>query len=155
MDNQNFKGMISALEKVSGEHARLTGSLLDELNWLTDKIYEIIKNNELHDKKSRFDYKNYGYRYIQSNVGGGIWLCSNLNSEHESKLLPSSTKDLGSERYLHHDFNCQITYMNREDVLKFCEILPEFVQNIISKIQSLSDNEQKALETISKIQIAS
>jgi hypothetical protein len=133
MDNQNFKGMISALEKVSNDNSRITGSLLDELNWLTDKVFEIIKQNDLHDNKSRFDFNGYGYRTYTFN-----WIVD-VNSGDK---LPSSIKEIGNQGF-----------MNKEEILHFCNHITGFVKNIISVIQSLTSWEEKALETISKIQI--
>ena len=42
--------------------------------------------------------------------------------------------------------------MTRNDVLTLCEVLPEFIQNMTSKIQSLTDKEQNFLNKFANIE---
>jgi hypothetical protein len=143
MNNKEFKGMVAALEKVAGEQKKVTGALLEKLEIVTDNLIEIIKNHDLNDNLKMFDFKNYGFRLKGSSHGKWIHFCK--LEEYGSKILPTKTSDINSSFYYHNDFNYLTEYMTRNDVLTLCEVLPEFIQNMISKIQSLTDKEQEFL----------
>lgn len=154
MENKEFKGMVSALEKVAGEQKRVTGSLLEKLEIISESLIEIINEHKLNDNVKRFDFKDFGFRYKGSQHGKYIHLCSIGSDEYYSseKILPNKTESINSEFYYHNDFNYLTKYMSRGEVLNFCEILPEFIQNMVSKIQSLTDKEQKFISQFENIE---
>lgn len=150
MNNKEFKGMVAALEKVAGKQKRVTGALLEKLEIITENLIEIVKNHDLTDNLKRFDFKGYGFRWKGSSHGKWVHFCS-VNGEH-SRILPTKTSDINSSFYYHNDFNYLTEYMTRSEVLTLCEILPEFIQNMISKIQSLTDKEQEFLNKFANVE---
>jgi len=154
MDNKEFKGMVAALERVSGEQKRVTENLLEKLETITENLITIIKDHDLEDNLERFDFNYFGFRLAGSQHGKYIHFVSINNDMWEGfKLLPTQTHNIGSSFYYHNDFNCSYEYMSREEVLEACEVLPEFIQNMISKIQSLTDKEQKFLNQFEKLEV--
>lgn len=150
MNNKEFKGMVTALEKVAGEQKRVTGALLEKLEIVTENLIEIIKNHDLNDNLKMFDFKDYGFRLKGSSHVKWIHFCK--LEEYGSKILPTKTSNINSSFYYHDDFNYLTEYMTRSEVLTLCEILPEFIQNMISKIQSLTDKEQKFLNKFANVE---
>lgn len=150
MGNKEFKGMVTALEKVAGEQKRVTGALLEKLEIVTENLIEIIKNHDLNDNLKMFDFKGYGFRWKGSSHRKWVHFCS-VNDEY-SRILPTKTSNINSSFYYHNDFNYLTEYMTRSEVLTLCEILPEFIQNMTSKIQSLTDKEQNFLNKFANIE---
>jgi len=150
MNNKEFKGMVAALEKVAGEQKRVTGALLEKLEIITENLIEIIENHDLNDNLKMFDFKDYGFRLKGSSHGKWIHFCK--LEEYGSKILPTKTSNINSSFYYHNDFNYLTEYMTRNDVLTLCEVLPEFIQNMTSKIQSLTDKEQNFLNKFANIE---
>jgi|688.fasta_scaffold159643_5 hypothetical protein len=142
MENKEFKGIIAALEKIAGEQKRVTGALLEKLEISTDGLIGIIQEHNLDDNLKRFDFKNFGFREIGSQHGSSIYFCF-IDEYGYNTVLPTNTSNIASSTYLHGDFNAKIHFMNRTNILNACEVLTEFIQNMVSKIQSLTDKEQK------------
>ncbi len=136
----------------------VTGALLEKLEIVTKNLIEIAKNHDLTDNLKRFDFKGYGFRWKGSSHGKWVHFCK--LEEFGSKILPTKTSNVNSSFYYHNDFNyylhtlqqMKVNYMTRSEVLTLCEILPEFIQNMISKIQSLTDKEQNFLNKFANIE---
>lgn len=154
MDNKEFKGMIAALEKISGEQKRITGALLEKLEIVTGNLITIIKDHDMEDNLKRFDFKGFGFRLKGSRHGEWIHFCNIDGGEYgeDVTILPGKTSNIGSNFYYHNDFNYLTEYMSRSAVLNLCEVLPEFIQNMVSKIQSLTDKEQKFLNQFENVE---
>ena len=155
MENKEFKGMVSALEKVAGEQKRVTGHLLEKLETVTEALIKILEEHHLEDNLKRFDFKAYGFRDVGSQHGSSSMLVSLCENEgyYQRNVLPTRTEDIGSWTYWHGDYNSKVNYMSRTEVLTVCELLSEFIQNMVSKIQSLTDKEQKFLNQFENISI--
>ena len=153
MNNQEFKGLVSALEKVAGEQKTVTSLLLERLEVITKGVINIIESHDLEDDLEKFDFKDYGFRWEGSSHGKYIHLCYIDFSDgyyEDETILPTKTSEIGSNFYYHNDYNYPTKHMDREAVLNFCEILPEFIKNCISKIQSLTDKEKEFLNKYSE-----
>lgn len=146
MENKKFKEMVSALEKVAGENKRVTGSFLEKLEIVTESLIEIIKENDLEDNLERFDFGSFGFRLAGSQHGKYIHF-SSLNYDY-FKLLPTNTTNIGTDFYYHNDFNYQYEYMSREEVLEAAKILPEFIQNMITKIGNLTEDQMVKMQNL-------
>lgn len=153
MENKELKGLITALEKVSGEQKRVTGALLEKLEIITDSLIDIIKEHDLEDNLKRFDYANFGFRIHESNLGKYIHFC-NIDQDYEyySKILPNTTEKINTDFYYHNDFNSPTNYMSRSEVLNASNIMIDFIKNMTAKIQSLTDKEQKFIDQFANIQ---
>ena len=157
MNNKDFKGLVVALERVAKEQNRVTSVLLEKLELTTDNLVKIIKEHDLDDDLKRFDFGDFGFRYLNSNIGSYTTICYfGANDDYRYTVanpLPTRTSDINVKFYLHNDLSRDYRYMTREKILKLCKILPEFIQNIISKIQSLTDEEKKFLNQFEKIEV--
>ena len=154
MNNQELKGIITALEKVSGEQKRVTGNLLEKLELITESLIKIVYNHDMEDNLKMFDFKYFGFRLAGSQHGKYIHFVALQNDTWEGfNLLPTKTNEINSNFYYHGDFNCNYSYMTRSEILDACEVLPEFIQNMVSKIQGLTDKEQKFLQQFEKLEV--
>ena len=108
-------------------------------------------DHDLEDNLERFDFKGFGFRYKGSKHGQWIKFCS-IEGEYNSSILPTQTSEISSDFYYHGDFNYLTNYMDRSDVIDLCEILPDFIQNMTSKIQSLTDIENKFLNQFASVE---
>ena len=149
MEQKKFKEMVSALEKVAGENKRVTENYLEKLNIVSDTLLTIIRDNDLDDNLKRFDFGGYGFRTVRSNIGSWTEIFSvDEQGDYCSNILPGSTKNIGCHFYLHNDFNCGMNYMTRGEILGFSKILPDFIQNMITKIEKLTENEKEKMEKL-------
>jgi len=123
--------MLKEIGRKAYEVKRLTNERISKTNEVIQKIVNILEANNLDDYQTlrRFDYKDYGFRRIRSNVGSevDIWY---LEDGYRVSRFPASREDFGKMRYLHGDFNSDFYFMSYEKTKEFIEILPEFIENL-------------------------
>lgn len=154
MENKEFKGMVSALEKVSGEQKRVTGLLLEKLEIITGSLIKILENHDMEKDIGIFDFRGYGFRNKGSQLGHYIHFCKIGNDDYSESIgiLPSKTSEIGCNFYYHNDVNALTEYMTRYDVIWACKLLPEFIQHMMLEIQELTEEEQGYLEKYSNLE---
>jgi len=140
--------LLKKLEELAKDQQKVSDALLEKLYTITERLIQILKDHSLTDDLSRFDFKGFGFRRHGSRLGRFIHFCA-LDDEY-SRILPSTSCNIGDSFYYHGDFNYLTEYMTRDEVLNLCAVLPEFIENMIAKIQDLTEEEQKFLEKYSK-----
>ena len=140
--------LFKMLEEISSEQKEITDALLEKLGTITERLINIIKDHGLTDDLGLFDCRGYGFRWKGSSHGEWIHFCS-LHSSG-SKIIPREATDIGKTFYYHYDYNYLTEYMSRSEVMTLCEIVPEFIKNMMAKIQTLTDREREYLEKIAR-----
>lgn len=147
--------ILAVVEKVASEQKEVTDALLERLNSITEKLIQIVKVHGLMDDLRLFDFENYGFRFMGSTHGEWIHFCyiKEYCDLHASwaKILPRKSGDISQTFYYQGDFHCPTEYMSRSELLNFCKILPDFVRNMMDKIEDLTYKEREFLERLSRV----
>lgn len=138
--------LFEVLEEVASEKEKVTDELLGKLAAIEERLIAIIEKHGLTDDLCVYDCSGYGFRLKGTEKVEYIHLCSLRGGA----ILPGKAADVGRSFYYQGDYNYPEEYMSRIEVLSLCEVLRDFVKNMISKIEMLRDEERKFLEKLLK-----
>ncbi|WP_029523524.1 hypothetical protein [Persephonella sp. KM09-Lau-8] len=136
--------LIEQLKKELQDWKKVTQSRIEWANETVDEIIETLKENNFNgnDDIKLLDCPKLKlglrYRGAQS-IGFYLYLVDLDNN----KALPPSTKKIDSYEYLGGNFSARVIYMNSIETLETLKKIPEWIECIKEKIETLKKEYQK------------
>jgi hypothetical protein len=143
MESKMFKEIVSSLEKVCQEHKRVTSTLIENLDSISNGIVDILQGNDALKFAKKFICKGIRIAYVSSRLGG-FWRIV-LDDDDRFSVLPFSYGDVGTQQYLHGDFGSRVSYMSRDEVLYISRNIADYIKGLVEYLKNLTEDTEKEL----------